>query len=186
MVDFPLDGLDMTPWVADFEIRSQLKKDDPGYISKQDCIYRCFAVSNHIGGMGGGHYTAYARSISDGQWYELDDSSTSKIETDNGKNTDKIVTSMSYVLYYTREHPIEKLVPKDAKPIEKPPVAAKPAPGKSAESTLSTPEDAKPEDAKPEDAKPEDAKPADAKPADDGQTDEPSDAYDSQTQPVQI
>jgi ubiquitin carboxyl-terminal hydrolase 4/11 len=29
---------------------------------------------NHYGGMGGGHYTAYAKSRVNGKWYNFDDS----------------------------------------------------------------------------------------------------------------
>jgi ubiquitin C-terminal hydrolase len=36
--------------------------------------YQLFAVSNHYGNLGGGHYTAYARQTDDGKWYSFDDS----------------------------------------------------------------------------------------------------------------
>jgi ubiquitin carboxyl-terminal hydrolase 4/11/15 len=37
-------------------------------------IYDLYAVSNHFGGLGGGHYTAFAKNIYDNQWYNFDDS----------------------------------------------------------------------------------------------------------------
>jgi hypothetical protein len=37
-------------------------------------VYELFAVSNHFGGMGGGHYTAYAKQTDDGRWWCFDDS----------------------------------------------------------------------------------------------------------------
>lgn len=37
-------------------------------------IYDCYAVSNHFGNMGFGHYTAFAKSSRDDKWYEFDDS----------------------------------------------------------------------------------------------------------------
>ena len=43
-------------------------------------IYDCFAVSNHFGGVGGGHYTAFAKNIYTGQWYDFDESSASPIQ----------------------------------------------------------------------------------------------------------
>merc|ERR1712072_504856 len=71
-VDFPLDGLDMSPWVIDLEARSRLRKGrDYAYVDKSMCIYDCFAVSNHMGSTRGGHYTAYARSIKKQKWYCL-------------------------------------------------------------------------------------------------------------------
>ncbi|XP_078270332.1 ubiquitin carboxyl-terminal hydrolase 4 isoform X1 [Rhinoraja longicauda] len=59
-------------------------------------IYDLVAVSNHYGGMGGGHYTAYAKNKIDGQWYYFDDSSVS------GASEDQIVTKAAYVLFYQR------------------------------------------------------------------------------------
>jgi len=61
-VDFPLDGLDISKYVLG-------KKDDG-----EPLIYDCFAVSNHYGNMGFGHYTAYAKNPLDDQWYTFDDS----------------------------------------------------------------------------------------------------------------
>ncbi len=42
---------------------------------KSKPVYELYAVSNHYGGLGGGHYTAFAKN--DGQWYEFDDSRVS-------------------------------------------------------------------------------------------------------------
>lgn len=55
-VEFPLEGLDLTKRVAD--------KDG------KELIYDLFAVDNHYGGLGGGHYTAYAKSFNDDFWYD--------------------------------------------------------------------------------------------------------------------
>ena len=58
-VDFPIKGLDLTTRVAmQEEGKSQ--------------IYDLFAVDNHYGGLGGGHYTAYASNFMDENqtWYE--------------------------------------------------------------------------------------------------------------------
>lgn len=49
-VDFPVEGLDFKPFILD--------KGDDG----QTYIYDLFAISNHFGGLGGGHYTAYAKN----------------------------------------------------------------------------------------------------------------------------
>lgn len=35
------------------------------------------AVSNHYGGLGGGHYTAYAKNPFYDKWFEFNDSSVS-------------------------------------------------------------------------------------------------------------
>ena len=56
-VVFPLDGLDLDDRV--------LWKEEG-----KTLIYDLFAVDNHYGGLGGGHYTAYAQSFIDKSWYE--------------------------------------------------------------------------------------------------------------------
>jgi ubiquitin C-terminal hydrolase len=65
-VDFPLDGLDMSQYVS----------HSP---NGESLIYDCYAVSNHYGNMGFGHYTAYSKNPLDGLWYEFDDSRVSLI-----------------------------------------------------------------------------------------------------------
>jgi ubiquitin carboxyl-terminal hydrolase 4/11 len=57
MVDFPIEGLDLTSRVVE--------KED----GKQE-VYDLFAVDDHWGGLGGGHYTAFAKSFIDNEWYE--------------------------------------------------------------------------------------------------------------------
>jgi ubiquitin carboxyl-terminal hydrolase 4/11/15 len=57
MVDFPVEGLDLTSRV----VESQEGKQE---------IYDLIAVDDHWGGLGGGHYTAFAKSYVDGEWYE--------------------------------------------------------------------------------------------------------------------
>lgn len=63
LVDFPLEGLDMSQYVL-----SKAQRAKP-------LIYDLYAVSNHYGGVGGGHYTAYGKNSVTGQWYSFNDSS---------------------------------------------------------------------------------------------------------------
>uniref|UniRef100_A0A8D3BUR2 Ubiquitin carboxyl-terminal hydrolase n=1 Tax=Scophthalmus maximus TaxID=52904 RepID=A0A8D3BUR2_SCOMX len=74
LVDFPLRDLDMSEFLI-----------NP---NAGPCRYDLIAVSNHYGGMGGGHYTAYANNKDDGKWYNFDDSSASPA------NEDQIVVSV--------------------------------------------------------------------------------------------
>jgi ubiquitin carboxyl-terminal hydrolase 8 len=61
-------------------------------------LYDCYAVSNHVGGLGGGHYTAYAQSRFNDQWFEFNDSSYRAInEAEIRRNS-----SSAYVLFYNR------------------------------------------------------------------------------------
>jgi ubiquitin carboxyl-terminal hydrolase 4/11 len=55
-VDYPLEGLDMSKMVLDPEGKVM--------------IYDLIAVDNHYGGLGGGHYTAFAKHFGNGNWYE--------------------------------------------------------------------------------------------------------------------
>nr|XP_006000772.1 PREDICTED: ubiquitin carboxyl-terminal hydrolase 15 isoform X3 [Latimeria chalumnae] len=62
--------------------------------------YNLIAVSNHYGGMGGGHYTAFAKNKDDTKWYNFDDSSVSSA------SEDQIVSKAAYVLFYQRQDTI--------------------------------------------------------------------------------
>uniref|UniRef100_A0A665WU63 Ubiquitin carboxyl-terminal hydrolase n=1 Tax=Echeneis naucrates TaxID=173247 RepID=A0A665WU63_ECHNA len=86
-VDFPLRDLDMSEFLI-----------NP---NAGPCRYDLIAVSNHYGGMGGGHYTAYAKNKDDGKWYNFDDSSVSPA------NEDQIVSKAGYVLFYQRQDTVK-------------------------------------------------------------------------------
>ncbi|XP_024035223.1 ubiquitin carboxyl-terminal hydrolase 8 isoform X2 [Citrus clementina] len=81
-VDFPVDNLDLSTHVAHLN-------------DKLSNRYMLYAVSNHYGSMGGGHYTAFVHH-GGGQWYDFDDSHVYPI------SQDKIKTSAAYVLFYRR------------------------------------------------------------------------------------
>ena len=91
-VDFPLEGLDITKYMI----------SDPSIMSPngESMIYDLYAVSNHYGGMGFGHYTAYARNPVTDKWYEFDDSRVTQIPTNRLEST--IVSSAAYNLFYRR------------------------------------------------------------------------------------
>ena len=57
-------------------------------------MYELYAVSNHYGSLGGGHYTAYAKNHRENKWYKFDDSSVSSVQAESVK------TSAAYVLFY--------------------------------------------------------------------------------------
>ena len=42
-------------------------------------IYDLYAVSNHYGSLGGGHYTAFCKNPIADTWFEFDDAQVSKI-----------------------------------------------------------------------------------------------------------
>jgi len=85
LVDFPLKGLDLRREVMHWDKDG---KDEP--------IYDCYAVSNHFGGLGGGHYTAYALN-DEGEWSNFDDSRVTK-----NIDESEVVSSAAYMLFYRR------------------------------------------------------------------------------------
>lgn len=46
-------------------------------------MYDLFAISNHFGGLGGGHYTAYAKNHILNKWYNFDDSHASEVRSED-------------------------------------------------------------------------------------------------------
>lgn len=102
LVDFPIEGLDLTSRV--------IHKED----GKSE-VYDLIAVDDHYGGLGGGHYTAYAKNFVDGKWYNYNgtcdgglcaccykltyilDSSVSQVS-----DPSSAVTSAAYLLFYRR------------------------------------------------------------------------------------
>ncbi|GAA0154175.1 cysteine protease [Lithospermum erythrorhizon] len=81
-VDFPVRDLDLSEYIT-------FKDGEPSY------RYVLYAISNHFGSMGGGHYTAFVHQGGN-LWYDFDDSHVSAI------NEDKIKTSAAYLLFYRR------------------------------------------------------------------------------------
>jgi len=60
-------------------------------------LYDLFAVSNHYGSLGFGHYTAYTKSWKYGKWHNCDDSSVS------AEDPESVCSPASYVLFYRRQ-----------------------------------------------------------------------------------
>ncbi|XP_056001735.1 ubiquitin carboxyl-terminal hydrolase 15-like [Ostrea edulis] len=83
IVEFPIRGLNLKKYVI-----------DPCH---GPVLYDLIAVSNHYGGLGGGHYTAYAKNKDDGNWYYFDDSSVSS------SSEDDVVSKAAYLLVYQRQ-----------------------------------------------------------------------------------
>lgn len=81
--------------IRNWDLRSYVKSRASAGCSKYDL----YAVSNHIGGLGSGHYTAYAQArFEEEGWYEFNDSQTSRITEDTLREN----ASSAYVLFYNR------------------------------------------------------------------------------------
>ncbi|XP_071498550.1 ubiquitin carboxyl-terminal hydrolase 20-like [Diadema antillarum] len=82
-VSFPMEGLDMTPYLA---------KD-----CKNTCAtYDLNAVICHHGTAGGGHYTCYAQNWLNSKWYEYDDIYVTEV------NELQVANCEAYVLFYRK------------------------------------------------------------------------------------
>jgi ubiquitin carboxyl-terminal hydrolase 8 len=84
LIDFPLENLDLSNYIC-------------GY-SKESFKYDLYGVCNHMGGVMGGHYTAFIRN-SENEWYHCNDRNTELIE-----NPKSIVTPMAYCLFYRKKN----------------------------------------------------------------------------------
>lgn len=89
LVDFPIEGLDMSQYVA-----------NPS-ITVDDSIYDLIAVDNHYGGLGGGHYTASVKNFRDHKWYYFNDSRVTEIP-----NPEEVVANSAYLLFYRKRSSI--------------------------------------------------------------------------------
>jgi ubiquitin carboxyl-terminal hydrolase 4/11/15 len=82
VVDYPIEGFDLTKYVADQD---------------GEHIYDLFAVDNHYGGLGGGHYTAYVKNFVDNKWYYYDDSRVTHVE-----DPTESIKGSAYLLFYRK------------------------------------------------------------------------------------
>ena len=85
-IDCPLYDLDLSQFVLNPAEKNHAK-------------YDLIAVSNHMGGLGGGHYTAHAKNVHDHKWHTFDDSCVTDIDEAN------IISKSAYVLIYQQQLP---------------------------------------------------------------------------------
>jgi ubiquitin carboxyl-terminal hydrolase 4/11/15 len=97
LVQFPLEHLDLTDVVK-------------GPQEGAPAQYELFAVSEHMGGLGGGHYTAVTKNCKSGDWYACDDTRVTPLSSSSstGGPESGVVTPHAYVLFYQRKAPPAK------------------------------------------------------------------------------
>ncbi|KPP77932.1 ubiquitin carboxyl-terminal hydrolase 2-like [Scleropages formosus] len=78
-VNFPLKDLDLREFASDNSVNA---------------VYNLYAVSNHSGTTLGGHYTAYCRNPTLGEWYSFNDSRVTPMSSSQVRSSD------AYVLFY--------------------------------------------------------------------------------------
>ncbi|XP_077442296.1 ubiquitin carboxyl-terminal hydrolase 20 isoform X3 [Vanacampus margaritifer] len=82
-VSFPLEGLDMRPFLV---------KDSASQVTTYDLL----SVICHHGTAGSGHYIAYCQNVINGQWYEFDDQYVTEVHETVVQNAE------AYVLFYRK------------------------------------------------------------------------------------
>ncbi|XP_013362120.1 PREDICTED: ubiquitin carboxyl-terminal hydrolase 20 isoform X2 [Chinchilla lanigera] len=82
-VSFPLEGLDLRPFLAK-ECTSQIT------------TYDLLSVICHHGTAGSGHYVAYCQNVINGQWYEFDDQYVTEVHETAVQHAE------AYVLFYRK------------------------------------------------------------------------------------
>ena len=81
-INFPIENLDMCSFlVGPF---------------KDNSIYDLYAVSQHIGNYGGGHYTAACKNYD--KWYLFNDDDVNEIDDEN-----EIQNNTAYILFYKKK-----------------------------------------------------------------------------------
>jgi len=96
LVKFPIKGLKLTNYVINHnrieDYNEEILEDE----KSGNLLYDLYAVSNHSGGLGGGHYYAYGKNAIKNRWFCFNDSSVREM------SENEVVTSGAYCLFYER------------------------------------------------------------------------------------
>jgi ubiquitin C-terminal hydrolase len=68
VIQFPVENLDLSKYVKGYNPTSY--------------VYDLFGVCNHMGGVSGGHYTAFVKNVA-GQWIHFNDTSVELVRYNN-------------------------------------------------------------------------------------------------------
>jgi ubiquitin C-terminal hydrolase len=83
LIEFPLNDLDLSKYIKGYHPASYK--------------YELYGVCNHIGGVMGGHYTAFIKHA-DNTWIHFNDSSVEIVD-----EPQKIITPLAYCLFYRKK-----------------------------------------------------------------------------------
>lgn len=82
LIKYPLNDLNLTKYMTEFA-KNNINP-----------IYDLFAVSCHIGICEGGHYYSIIKSLSNNNWYKIDDESINLIQDED------VITNHAFILFY--------------------------------------------------------------------------------------
>lgn len=115
LVEFPVTGLDMSPHIVGnqndnhayghhhangyntFTYWSPWRRNRRYLPRSDDNLFDLYAVCNHQGNLQGGHYTAFCKNPTTGNWYSFDDVKVQQLPDDTS-----IVSPNAYILFYQR------------------------------------------------------------------------------------
>jgi ubiquitin C-terminal hydrolase len=84
VIQFPVENLDLSKYVKGYNPTSY--------------VYDLFGVCNHMGGVSGGHYTAFVKNT-ENQWLHYNDSNVEIVSSSTN-----IITPMAYCLFYRKKN----------------------------------------------------------------------------------
>jgi len=84
VIQFPVENLDLSKYVKGYNPTSY--------------VYDLFGVCNHMGGVSGGHYTAFVKNVA-GQWIHFNDSCVELVTDAN-----LLISPMAYCLFYRKKN----------------------------------------------------------------------------------
>jgi ubiquitin carboxyl-terminal hydrolase 8 len=84
LIDFPLENLDLSRYVRGYNASNH--------------VYDLFGICNHMGGVNGGHYTAFVKNY-ENKWFHYNDRSVELVE-----NLEQMVSPMAYCLFYRKKN----------------------------------------------------------------------------------
>lgn len=88
-IDFPIEGLDLENMIGERAVAKKLQAqgidiEELNLTSvNEPLVYDLYGVDEHIGGLGGGHYRAYASNHQNENWFHFDDSFVKPTKAEN-------------------------------------------------------------------------------------------------------
>jgi ubiquitin C-terminal hydrolase len=94
---FSPDGTQKLNTIIDFPFDLDLSGYVKGY-NASSFQYELYGICNHMGGVMGGHYTAFAKHA-DNTWIHFNDNSVEVVD-----DAKKIITPLAYCLFYRKKN----------------------------------------------------------------------------------
>jgi ubiquitin C-terminal hydrolase len=82
VITFPIHDFNINPFMSEYATKLAT------------FTYDLYAITNHIGNMNGGHYYAFVKSLTDNNWYCVNDDDVIKIDES------KLISNNAYILFY--------------------------------------------------------------------------------------